>query len=705
MSPRFERRPDRRTGSGGKGPARPSRPAGDRFRGDRFGADRAGGERAGGDRFGAERSPGERPSGDRFSGERFSGERAGGDRPGADRPGAYRSGGERRFQGRREDGGRGERRGDPRSSSGERSFGPRPSGPRPGIPRPGAPRPGISRAGAPRPSADRSFRDRPAADRFADKPQRERSFGDRPFSDRSGAPRREGDRRQPRTGMPRTGLPRTGMPKTLARRDWGDRPGRAPLAVDPTRESAQGDSERFGAEASSDLIWGRHSSLAVLESGRPIHRIWCTTEMRFTPNFLQLLREAKSSGVLVEEVTWARLGQISGGAVHQGIVLQTAAAETLDLPTLIDGCRGLGESPLLLAVDGLTDPHNLGAIVRSAEALGAHGLVLPQRRNAGLTGTVAKVAAGALENLPVARVVNLNRSLDALKQEGYRVVGLAAEGNHTLEEADLDGPLVIVTGSESEGLSLLTRRSCDQLVRIPLRGITPSLNASVATALLVYEIARRGWMKGITGSQPAPRISRPQVAQPARPETATPEPEAPELAWPELAWPELAAPQAPAGQLDALASDSPGKPLPASFNPEPATPEAATPKAATPEAATQKAATPKAATPKAVTPKAATAETGTADSEARDPDPQQALAPGSGEPLPAAEAPAVANGQTAVAAGKTAAEPDQESLPASAAAAGAGTLGSQGPAASAPQPLALGLQPRPATGFDGDIQL
>ena len=543
------------------------------------------------------------------------------------------------------------------------------------------------------------------------------------------------------------------MPRTLARRDWGDRQGRAPLAVDPTRESAQGDSERFGAEAASDLIWGRHSSLAVLESGRPIHRIWCTTEMRFTPNFLQLLREAKSSGVLVEEVTWARLGQISGGAVHQGIVLQTAAAETLDLPTLIDGCRGLGESPLLLAVDGLTDPHNLGAIVRSAEALGAHGLVLPQRRNAGLTGTVAKVAAGALENLPVARVVNLNRSLDALKQEGYRVVGLAAEGNHTLEEADLDGPLVIVTGSESEGLSLLTRRSCDQLVRIPLRGVTPSLNASVATALLVYEIARRGWMKGITGSQPAPRISRPQVAQPARPDTATPEPEAISVVGEELA-----APQAPAGQFDAPAFDSPAEPLPASFIPEPVTPKpatlkaaipktatpkaataeagtpkSATPKAVTPKAATAEAGTPKSATPKAVTPKAATAETGTSDSEARDPGPQQAPAAGSGEPLPAAEAPAVAsvqtavatgqavgangptagaNGptagakqQTAVAAGKTAAEPDQERLPASAAAAGAGTLGSQGPAASAPQPLALGLQPRLATGFDGDIQL
>jgi 23S rRNA (guanosine2251-2'-O)-methyltransferase len=236
--------------------------------------------------------------------------------------------------------------------------------------------------------------------------------------------------------------------------------------------------------------------------------------MRFSPRFLQLLREAKSGGVLVEEVTWARLGQISGGAVHQGIVLQPAAAETLDLPSLIEGCRSTGEAPLLIAVDGLTDPQNLGAIVRSAEALGAHGLVLPQRRNAGLTGSVAKVAAGALEHLPVARVVNLNRSLEALKDEGYRVIGLASEGSVTLEEADLDGPLVVVTGSEGDGLSLLTRKHCDQLVRIPLRGTTPSLNASVATALLLYEIARRGWMQGLRGNSPAPRLVRPALPAP-----------------------------------------------------------------------------------------------------------------------------------------------------------------------------------------------
>jgi tRNA(Leu) C34 or U34 (ribose-2'-O)-methylase TrmL len=137
--------------------------------------------------------------------------------------------------------------------------------------------------------------------------------------------------------------------------------------------------------------------------------------------------------------------------------------------------------------------------------------VLPQRRNAGLTGSVAKVAAGALEHLPVARVVNLNRSLEQLKEEGYRVVGLAGEGTVSLSEADLDGPLVVVTGSESQGLSMLTRKHCDQLIRIPLRGATPSLNASVATALLLYEVARRGWMQAITGNAPAPRLVRPQL--------------------------------------------------------------------------------------------------------------------------------------------------------------------------------------------------
>jgi 23S rRNA (guanosine2251-2'-O)-methyltransferase len=360
------------------------------------------------------------------------------------------------------------------------------------------------------------------------------SFGKPAFGARAafGSRTSGGDRDRPAFGKPAFGKPAFGKP-SFARKPsfskpafeksrFADRRPSAPGAnlrerpADQVREREDaveptGESERFGAEPAEDMIWGRHSAQAALESDRPIHRIWCTPELRFAPRFLQLLREAKAGGVLVEEVSWARLGQLTGGAVHQGIVLQAAAADTLDLASLIEGCRGIGEPPLLMAVDGLTDPHNLGAIVRSAEALGAHGLVLPQRRNAGLTGSVAKVAAGALEHLPVAKVVNLNRSLEQLKDEGYRIVGLAEEGTVSLIEADLDGPLVVVTGSESQGLSMLTRKHCDQLIRIPLRGATPSLNASVATALLLYEVARRGWMKTIMGTSPAPRIVRPQL--------------------------------------------------------------------------------------------------------------------------------------------------------------------------------------------------
>ena len=262
------------------------------------------------------------------------------------------------------------------------------------------------------------------------------------------------------------------------------------------------------SQEANDLIWGRHASQAAFETGRPIHRIWCTTEIRSSSKFFQFLRDAKTSGVLVEEVSWARLAQITKGAVHQGIALQTASAETIDLDKLIKACSSLNESALLLALDGLTDPHNLGAIIRSAEALGAHGLVLPQRRSAGLTGSVAKVAAGALEHLPVARVVNLNRSLVKLKDEGYQIIGLAEEGESTLQEANLDGPLVVVIGSEDKGISLLTRKHCDQLIRIPLRGITTSLNASIATSVVLYEIARKTWMKRISGQSPSPKLLR-----------------------------------------------------------------------------------------------------------------------------------------------------------------------------------------------------
>ncbi len=509
-------------GAGGRGAGRPQRFSGPKpeWKRDADGGGRERPSREGGSREGGSREGGPRDSWSRAGGTRDGG-RDGGGRDGAPRESS-------RFQVRREAGGardayrpgsRAERRPlERRSGDGERPYGDRPSGGKASG----------DRVYGARRSPDRpQFGDRPRFERRSSDPGLpERGSFERGPSERGSFDRRPGGppagRPAGRFGSPRFGAGRPDGARTdrrnfdAPRPDGGqDRRGSRPLIVAVEAQASAGEAERHSNEPVADLIWGRHSAQAVLESGRPIHRIWCTPEMRFSPKFLQLLREAKASGVLVEEVTWARLGQLTGGAVHQGIALQTAAAETLDLPTLIEGCAAIGEPALLMAVDGLTDPHNLGAIVRSAEALGAHGLVLPQRRSAGLTGSVAKVAAGALEHLPVARVVNLNRALDTLKREGYRVVGLAGEGTVSLEEADLDGPLVIVTGSESDGLSMLTRRNCDQLVRIPLRGATPSLNASVATALLLYEVARRGWMKGLKGSQPAPRIVRPQLPAPA----------------------------------------------------------------------------------------------------------------------------------------------------------------------------------------------
>lgn len=351
---------------------------------------------------------------------------------------------------------------------------------------------------------DRGGRGRFMADRRPERSERlQGRFDDQRRDERSYQRRddRRSDRRGDHLQGDRRGDRRPSFQRERSRLPFRDRP----------QHKAEGEAAAATPPA-DDLVWGRHAALAALEAGRPIHRIWCTPEMRSAAKFLQLLRDAKASGVLVEEVTWARLGQITGGSVHQGIALQTAAAETIDLDTLIEGCSDLGEPPLLLALDGVTDPHNLGAVVRSAEAMGAHGVVLPQRRSAGLTGSAAKVAAGALEHLPVARVVNLNRSLEKLKDAGYRVIGLAGEGDVTLPDADLSGPLVLVTGSEDQGLSLLTRRHCDQLVRIPLRGVTPSLNASVATALCVYEVARRNWMKDIHGQAPSPPLQRARMA-------------------------------------------------------------------------------------------------------------------------------------------------------------------------------------------------
>jgi 23S rRNA (guanosine2251-2'-O)-methyltransferase len=247
-------------------------------------------------------------------------------------------------------------------------------------------------------------------------------------------------------------------------------------------------------EESNDLIYGRHTLLAALESDRALNRIWVVSHLRYDAKFTTLLDQAKRKGTVIDEVDNKRLDFITEQARHQGIAAQVASYDYLDLPDLIAQAKAATDSPVIVALDSMTDPHNLGAIIRTAEALGAQGIVIPQRRAVGITSAVAKVAAGALESISVARVINLNQALEQLKESGFWIYGLAPNAKEGLHKMTLSGPIVLVVGAEGEGLSLLTQRHCDVLTSIPLQGKTASLNASVAAGMALYEIFRQRWL-------------------------------------------------------------------------------------------------------------------------------------------------------------------------------------------------------------------
>lgn len=260
---------------------------------------------------------------------------------------------------------------------------------------------------------------------------------------------------------------------------------RPPGAKERTPMESQGEE--------TDLIYGRHTVLSALENERSLNRLWILPQLRYDPRFHSLLIQAKTNGTVIDEVDHRRLDQISHRANHQGVVAQIAPYEYSELSNLIAQAKSATEQPVLVAIDSITDPHNLGAIIRTAEALGAQGLVMPQRRTVGITSTVMKVASGALESFPVARVVNLSRALEELKTSGFWIYGLAINASEPLHTVKWTGAVVLVIGSEGEGLGLLTQRCCDRLVSIPLQGKTPSLNASVAAGMALYEIYRQRW--------------------------------------------------------------------------------------------------------------------------------------------------------------------------------------------------------------------
>jgi 23S rRNA (guanosine2251-2'-O)-methyltransferase len=231
-----------------------------------------------------------------------------------------------------------------------------------------------------------------------------------------------------------------------------------------------------------------------LEAQQSFNRLWVTSRLRYDPRFHALINQAKADGTVIQEVEPQRLDYLTGGANHQGIVAQVSLHEYLDLEELILQAKAASHQPVLLVADSITDPHNLGAIIRTAEAMGAQGIVIPQRRAVGVTSTVMKVAAGALASFPVARVVNLAQALETLKRHGFWIYGAAANQGQALHTAAFTGAIALVIGSEGDGLSLRAQKSCDFLVSVPLAGNTASLNASVATGMVLYELYRQRWL-------------------------------------------------------------------------------------------------------------------------------------------------------------------------------------------------------------------
>lgn len=238
------------------------------------------------------------------------------------------------------------------------------------------------------------------------------------------------------------------------------------------------------------MIEGRNAVSEALKSGRAIDKLYIASGDT-DKALARLAAQAKDAGAVVVQVDRRKLNELSPTGAHQGVIASVAAHEYASVDELLARAEEKGEAPLLVICDELSDPHNLGAILRTAECAGAHGLIIPKRRSVGLTAVVAKTSAGALEYLPVARVSNIAQTVEELKKRGVWVYGTAADGESTLYQTDLRGPCAIVIGNEGAGMSRLVRERCDVLVRIPLKGNISSLNASAAAAVLLYEAVRQ----------------------------------------------------------------------------------------------------------------------------------------------------------------------------------------------------------------------
>ncbi|MFN8191312.1 MAG: 23S rRNA (guanosine(2251)-2'-O)-methyltransferase RlmB [Nocardioidaceae bacterium] len=244
---------------------------------------------------------------------------------------------------------------------------------------------------------------------------------------------------------------------------------------------------------SSEAEWvaGRNAVVEALQAGIPVNGLYVAEGAERDGRLREAFKLAAESGISMLEVTRGELDRMTGGAVHQGLAARVPAYEYAHPDDLLDRADELAEPPLIVALDSITDPRNLGAVIRSAAGFGAHGVVIPERRAAGMTASAWKTSAGAAARIPVAQTVNLVRQLKAYQDAGCMVVGLAADGDVTLPDLDLAaGPLVLVVGSEGKGLSRLVTETCDQIVSIPMANSLESLNAGVAASVALYAISQ-----------------------------------------------------------------------------------------------------------------------------------------------------------------------------------------------------------------------
>lgn len=240
---------------------------------------------------------------------------------------------------------------------------------------------------------------------------------------------------------------------------------------------------------SQEMIAGKNPVIEALKSERDINKIWIA-EGSQKGSMQVIIGLAKERNVLIQFVPKKKIDQMTDEN-HQGVVAQVAAYQYADVEDLFKRAEEKNETPFFLILDELEDPHNLGSILRTADASGVHGIIIPKRRSVGLTSTVAKLSTGAIEYIPVARVTNLARTIDELKERGVWVFGTDAKGSSDYREMDAGLPLAIVIGSEGKGIGRLIRDKCDFLVHLPMKGHVTSLNASVAAALLMYEVYRK----------------------------------------------------------------------------------------------------------------------------------------------------------------------------------------------------------------------